>query len=125
MQSYSPRRGGHGVRRSIFCRCICRRDRSRSNSKDFAEQLQKLPHLRPRDQKRRKQAEREIVRAVNEQAALKSFRNEGRAFDGELDTDDESFTANLADERKFPGERFQSRAEFGSTHTSIFEKFFV
>src|SRR5713226_3006214 len=56
---------------------------------DF-EKLEKFADLRTRDDEGRQEAESKVVRAVDQQAALHSFGNEGCAFDGKIDADHEA-----------------------------------
>ena len=86
----------------------------RRSYKELFEQTQELARLRASDEKRRKQAQREIVRAVDEQAFEHGLLDEGSSIDGELDADHQAFAANFADEAKFGGQRGKAFAQLGA-----------
>ena len=97
----------------------------RSGCKEFFQQTQKLANLRACDDERRKEAQREIVSAVDEQAALHGLLDKGSAIDGKLDANHQAFATNFADEIEFGGERGQAVAQLGAARLDVFEKVFV
>jgi len=84
----------------------------------LVEQTKKFAYLRPSDQEGREEAQREVVRAIDEQAAAHGFGDEGAAIDGEFDAGDEAFATDFADERKFRGEREEAFAQFRAATSS-------
>ena len=52
-----------------------------------------------------------VVRAIDQHAALQRFLHERRAFDRKIDSQDQSFAANFADEIEARGKLFNPRAE--------------
>src|SRR6267378_3488911 len=94
----------------------------RSCENEFEEQ-EKFANLRAADDERGKQAQRKIVSAVDQQSALHGFRDKRRAFDGELDTNHQTFAANFADEVKFGGELREAFAQLSTTSANVSEEF--
>src|SRR6266404_624563 len=109
-------RGLAGIRCGGLLRC------SREN--EFKE-AEKFAHLRTVDDKRGKQTQREIVSAIDQQAALHGFRYKGRAFDGEFDAEHQPFPANFADEVKFAGELRETFAKLYAARADVFEELFA
>src|SRR6266436_1356400 len=105
-----------GIRCGGLLRC------SREN--EF-EEPEKFAHLRAVDDERGKQTQREIVSAIDQQAALHGFRYKGRAFDGEFDADHQPFSANFADEVKFSGELREAFAKLRAARANVIEKLFA
>ena len=86
---------------------------------------EKFGHILSADDERRKQPQDMIVRAVDQQAAAKRFLDKGRAFDREIDAEDQAFAANFADEIEARGELFKSGAEFGAARANVGEQIFL
>jgi hypothetical protein len=78
--------------------------------KYFFELVQKFAYLSLANQKRWKQANRKIVSAVDEQAALQSFGDERATFDGKFHAQHAAFAANLLNKVKFIFQLFQTGA---------------
>src|SRR5919109_2325273 len=93
--------------------------------KNLLEKFQKFRYMCPRDDKRRKQTESEVVGAVNQQTALHGFLYKRRAFDGKLDADHQAFGADCADEAELRGQFCQPFAQLLAASADIFEELFV
>src|SRR5574337_1489483 len=93
--------------------------------KHCLEKAEKLADLRRADKERRKQAQGVIVRAVDEQAALHGFGDEGAAFDGKLDAEHEAFAAHFPDEVEFRGQPGKTFTEFGAARANVREEFLL
>src|SRR5260221_11186128 len=89
----------------------------------FFENSEEFPKLFWADDEGRQEAESEFVRAVDEQAAVHGFSDEGTAVDSEFDADHEAFAADFLDERKLLRELFDSSANFRSARGGVGEDF--
>src|SRR5260370_4495475 len=87
--------------------------------------MKKFAHLRPGDKKGRKQANRKIVRAIDEQAALERFRDERTALKGKFHAEHTAFAADFLDEIELGFEFFKASPNFLSARADIFQKFFI
>ena len=65
------------------------------------------------------------MRAIDQQAPSKRFLNERRSFHAEIDADDQPFATDLADEIKFGGKLFESRAKLDATGAHVCEQVFL
>src|SRR6267154_5112597 len=89
------------------------------------EETKEFANLRAGDDEGRQEAQREIVRAIDDQALAQSFGGEGIAIDRELDAEDQAFTANFADEIELCCELGQACAELGAACADVFEELFI
>src|SRR6266849_4988635 len=89
------------------------------------QEPEKFAHLRARDDEGREQAQCKIVRAIDQQAALHGFADEGPAFDGEFDADHQTFGADFTDEAEFRSEFGKAIAQLSAARADIFEKLFI
>src|SRR6266404_2457860 len=96
----------------------------RSCENEF-EEPENFAHLRAVDDERGKQTQCEIVSAIDQQAALQGFGYKGRTFDGELDANHQTFSANFTDEVKFGGELRKTFAKPRTARTDVFEELFA
>src|SRR4029077_1786728 len=87
--------------------------------------MKEFAHLRLADEKWRKQANRKIVRAIDEQSELERFGDKRTAFDRQFNAKHASFTADFLDEIESGFEFFEPRANFLSALADIFQKFLV
>ena len=121
----SPCRGVRGA--FVIWRLVGIRGRSIAWSccKNEFEETKEFADLRTGDDKGRKQAQRKIVSAIDEQAALHGFGDEGIAIDRKLDAEHQAFGANFADEIEFGGKFREAIAQFGAALADIFEELFI
>jgi hypothetical protein len=89
------------------------------------EQTEKIADLRAGDDERRQQAQRKVVGAIDEQTLPQSLGDEGIAIDGELDTEEQAFAADFADEVELGGELCKAVAEFYATGAHVGEQLFT
>src|SRR5260221_9046686 len=87
------------------------------------ENSQEFPNLFCVDDEGGQEAQSKFMRAIDEQAALHGFSDEGIAIDGEFDANHEAFAADFLDEGKFLRELFDSRANFRAASGCIAENF--
>src|SRR5580765_8319756 len=97
----------------------------RGSYKQSFQETQELAHLSASDEERRKQAQREIVRAVDEQAAKHGLRDKRSAVDGQLDANHQALAANFADKWELGGERGKASAQFRTASANVFEEVFL
>ena len=96
----------------------------RGSYKELFEETQELTYLRPSDEERRKQAKREVMRAIDEQAFKHGLLNERSAIDGKLDANHQAFATDFADEREFCGQRGKAFAQFSAARAGCFPEAF-
>src|SRR5439155_17740853 len=89
------------------------------------EKTQKFAHLRAGDKKWRKQANRKVVGAIDEQAAFERFGDKRAAFDRKLHAEHASLAADLFHEIKFRLKFFEALAKFLSARADVFEQLFL
>src|SRR5256885_927587 len=100
-----------------------RRHGFRNMTEYFFENSEEFPNLFCADDERGEEAQSKFVRAIDEQAAVHGFSDEGIAIAGEFDADHEAFTADFLDERVFGREFFDSGTNFGAASGCIGENF--
>src|SRR5205085_10676225 len=96
----------------------CFRENELEHAKEFTD-------VRTRDDERRKQAQCEVMRAVDQQATPKGFDDEGIAIHGKLNSDHQAFTTNLTDKVEALGEGLQAFAQLSAARADILEQLFV
>src|SRR5207244_9324839 len=93
--------------------------------KNHCEELQKFADLRPRDNKGRKKAKREVVRAVDQQTPLHGLGDKRSAFAGKLDADHQPFRADFANEVELRSEFAEPLPQLFAARTDVLEKLFL
>src|SRR5260370_5788342 len=116
---FSPCRGQGSVRRGRRFRGLRSGGLLRGSYKKLREQTQKLAHFGARDEEGREQAQREIVRAVDEQAFEQSLLDERSAIDGKLDADHQAFAANFANEAEFGTQGAETPAQLPTPAATV------
>src|SRR2546430_147352 len=109
-------RGRAGIRSRGLLRGCC---------KNEFKKPEKFAYLRATDDEGRQQAHGKIVGAIDQQTALHGFADKRRAFDGEFDTDHQTFTADFADDAEFDGQFREALAQLRASRADIFEQLLV
>src|SRR5215472_4112832 len=121
----SPSRSVGGVLRNARVSRFGSGSLRSSSLKNRCEESQKFLDLRPRDDKGRQKAKREVVRAVDQQTALYRLGDKRSAFEGKLDADHEAFRADFANEVELRSEFAESLPQLFASRTDILEKLFL
>src|SRR5258708_33766829 len=95
---------------------------TRSCRKDAFQHAKELAYLRAGHDEGRQKAKRAVMSAVDEQTAVQRFGDDGGAFNRQLDTEHEAFTADFAYEIEFSGQRAGSLARFRPSRPGILHK---
>jgi hypothetical protein len=86
-----------------------------------SEEAEKFANLRTSDDEGREEPQCKVVSAIYQQALAQGFGHEGVAVDRKLNSENQAFAADFADEIKFGGELGEALAEFLAAHADIFE----
>src|SRR5258708_4818904 len=97
---------------------------TRNCRKDAFQHAKELAHLRAGHDEGRQKPKRAVMSAIDEQAAIQRFGDKGGAFNRQLDTEHETFTANFTNEIEFCSQGGESLAEFRASRADILQKFF-
>ena len=92
---------------------------------DLPKTLHEFVHLALGHDKGRQEPQDAFVRAIDNQSLAQRSLRIGFAFDGKLNSEDQSFAPHLANEIDVRGEPRQFRAQLRSALANIFEQVFL